>query len=90
MADGLSFGIWTLVGAALGPVVAVIGFGARRFIAYMDGKEERPRPLKAWCIMLAITGAVAGSLWQSTGYSECRDAGYKVIECLIPLGSPRT
>lgn len=90
MPDGLSFGIWTLVGAALGPVVAFVGFGLQRFVAIMDGKEVRPRPFKAWCLMLAITGAIAGTLWQSTGFSECRAAGYKVGECLILPASARS
>ncbi|KMU67261.1 hypothetical protein STRNTR1_0003 [Stenotrophomonas maltophilia] len=35
--------------------------------------------------MLAIVGAAAGTLWQSVGFTECREAGYKVAECLLPV-----
>ncbi|MCF3498498.1 hypothetical protein C7E15_12215 [Stenotrophomonas maltophilia] len=85
MSDGLSLGIWTGIGAAGGIAVALIGAGLRRFAGYMNAEEVKPRPLMAWCIMLAIVGAVAGTVWQSIGFAECRDAGYKVAECLLPL-----
>ncbi|WP_312738113.1 hypothetical protein [Stenotrophomonas sp.] len=89
MSGGISIGLWTFVGAALGPVAAVLALGMRRFVAFMDGKEERPRPFKAWCIALAIVGALVGSMWQGLGFSECREAGYKVGECLILQASAR-
>ncbi|MCC7632595.1 hypothetical protein [Stenotrophomonas rhizophila] len=90
MLQGFSFGIWTIIGAALGPVAAYLAFKLRRFIAFMDGKQDQPRPFFAWCIMFAIAGAVAGSLWQGSGvaFIECRGQGHATGECFFkPLTS---
>ncbi|WP_099527597.1 hypothetical protein [Stenotrophomonas maltophilia] len=87
MPDGISLGIWTAIGAGFGVAITFASFGLVRLGGYMDGKKVRPRPFKAWCIMMAIAGAIAGTLWQSIGYSECREAGNIALQCLgLPIG----
>lgn len=83
--EGFSLGIWTLIGAAVGPLVVCVGLGFRKVVAYFNGVPTPERPLMAWCVLTAVVFAVAGSMWQAKAgpFAECREAGGTNAQCLI-------
>lgn len=85
MQQFFAIGVWTVVGAALGPVVAILAVGMLKAVAYFDGTEYRPRPLTAWAILLAVVFAVAGSMVDAKAgaFSNCRVNGGTVGACLL-------
>lgn len=85
LSEGFSLGIWTLVGAAVGPLVALTGFSYRKVVDYFNGVPSPERPLMAWCVLTAVVFAVAGSMWQAKAgtFAECREAGGTIPKCLI-------
>jgi len=80
-----AIGVWTVVGAALGPVVAILAVGMLKVVAYFDGTEYRPRPLMAWAVLLSVVFAIAGSMVQAKAgaFSNCRVNGGNVGTCLL-------
>lgn len=85
LSEGFALGIWTLIGAAAGPVVVTAGFGFRKVVAYFNGTPTPERPFIAWCALAAVLFAVAGSMWQAKAgpFAECRAAGGSNGQCLI-------
>ncbi|HDX0800973.1 TPA: hypothetical protein RNT03_003740 [Stenotrophomonas maltophilia] len=94
MLQGLSevfaLGIWTLVGAAVGPLVVAVGFGVRKVAAYFNGVPTPERPFKAWLAMGFVLCAIVGSMWQAQAdrFGECRAAGGTNAQCItLPQSS---
>ncbi|WP_164147144.1 hypothetical protein [Stenotrophomonas maltophilia] len=91
LSEGFALGIWTFIGAAVGPLVVTAGFGVRRVIDYFNGVPTPERPFKAWCVLGVIVFAIAGSMWQAKAgpFAECRAAGGTNGQCLILPQSSR-
>lgn len=92
LSEGFALGIWTLVGAAAGPLVVAVGFGVRKVASYFNGVPTPERPFMAWCALSAVLFAIAGSMWQAKAgtFAECRAAGGTNGQCLILPQSSRT
>lgn len=91
LSEGFALGIWTLIGAAAGPVVVAVGFGVRKVAAYFNGVPTPDRPFKAWLAMGAVLCAIVGSMWQAQAdrFAECRAAGGTTPQCITLAQSSR-